>query len=118
MVHLGTGMCRGPQWATKVWPILMGYQTLKSCADECAKRRKCMAFDISKPKNGKFDCLLYGHTGVRPASGVKGECYTLEDRLEDALGVEDDEDEEETEEEEEELDGTLQEITSIWHITS
>ena len=58
----------------------MGRRTLEDCAEQCAMRKKCTAFDLSRPKKAKFDCLLYGHRNVTPAYAVKGECYSLRDR--------------------------------------
>ena len=91
-VRLGKGMCRGEDWTFGPWPLERGYKTLKGCAEECAKRKKCLAFDVSQEKTGKFQCLLYGHNPVIPAHGVPGECYSLKDRVEDAIDIDDDDD--------------------------
>ena len=68
IMHIGTGRCRGPDWAAKVWPILLGRKSIDECARECASRKRCMAFDMSdmhSKKNNTGECALYGHTKVR-----------------------------------------------------
>ena len=77
---LGTGFCRGPKWTFQKWPIPKGRLTLEDCAEECAKKKGCTAFDVSEQQKDKFDCLLYGHKGVVPATGVSklpAKCYVL-----------------------------------------
>jgi hypothetical protein len=103
LVHLGKGRCRGDGWATKVWPIEMERLTVAECAKECASRKHCLAFDVSRPeKDGKhFHCTLYGHRGVHPAYAVQGDCFSLRDRVDDARDLDDDDDFFEEEEEEE-----------------
>ncbi|TRY73635.1 hypothetical protein TCAL_03348 [Tigriopus californicus] len=86
LVHLGRGLCRGKGWSNKIWPIIMAPTTQIDCANKCAMRKGCTAFDISKKKKSRFHCMLYGHVHVTPASGVPGECFTLKSRLEKALG--------------------------------
>ncbi len=125
IIHLGKGRCRGPDWAARVWPIELGPKMIKDCARECATRRRCLAFDLSEMhgRNDSGNCALYGHRNVRerfqfsqkfffaifettlqvaPASGVKGECFTLGDRDEEARGDQDDDYWEEEEEDVEE----------------
>ena len=53
---------------------------------------------------GKFQCLLYGHNPVKPAGAIGGDCYTLRDRVEDALEVDDDDDDDDEDEEMDEED--------------
>jgi len=76
-VHLGHGMCRGAKWTDRRWPVVRGLKTLQDCANSCARKTGCTAFDVSKESDGKFDCMLYGHKHPVPAPGVPGECYTL-----------------------------------------
>ena len=75
--HLGYGMCRGAKWTDRIWPIMRGMKTLQECANSCGRTMGCIAFDITKEENGKYDCMLYGHKHPVPAPGVPGECYTL-----------------------------------------
>ena len=81
MAPLGKGRCRGPGWTFKKWPVLKGFKTAQGCAEACARRKGCTAFDVSdsQPDN-TFDCALYGHVKVAPASGVPGTCYVLSDK--------------------------------------
>ena len=61
-------------------------------------------------QNGEANHLLFSR-GVRPASGVPGECFSLKDRVDDAVDPTDEDDfvfevtEEELEAEEEDGDG-------------
>ena len=80
MALLGNGRCRGPVWTNKKWPVVKGYTSPRQCAEECAKKKGCKAFDLSSPQNNSFDCVLYGHTKVVPASGVPGNCYVLSEK--------------------------------------
>lgn len=89
-VILGEGMCRGPGWTDGVWPIIEGRHTLKQCAEACASTKGCLAFDLSHGQKSMFDCILYGHNPVVPAEAVAGQCYSLKDRLEEAIENEDD----------------------------
>ena len=75
MALLGSGRCRGPNWTNNKWPILKGSIPPRECAKECAKRKGCTAFDLSNLQNNGFDCVLYGHKKIVPASGVPGNCY-------------------------------------------
>ena len=77
---LGDGFCRGPKWTFSKWPIPKGRLTNQACAEECARKKGCTAYDISMASKGKFDCLLYGHKAVVPASGVSklpAKCFVL-----------------------------------------
>ncbi len=76
MVEIGKGMCRGHGWSSKSWPMQLSYRIPQDCADECAKRPGCTAFDLSKKSGKKFVCNLYGHKDVEPAAAMKGTCYT------------------------------------------
>jgi len=104
MAVLGKGRCRGPRWTYKKWPVLKGLLSAQQCAESCARRKGCTAFDLSdKQSDNTYDCVLYGHVKVSPASGVPGTCYALSDKP----GVVPDNIEvaiQEEEEEEEELD--------------
>ena len=77
---MGEGYCRGPKWTFKNWPIVKGRLSIQDCAEECAKKKGCTAYDISMQYREKYDCLLYGHKAVVPASGVSklpAKCYVL-----------------------------------------
>jgi hypothetical protein len=81
MAVLGKGRCRGPGWTFKKWPVLKGLISAEQCAESCARRKGCTAFDLSdKQSDNTFDCALYGHVKVSPASGVPGTCYVLSDK--------------------------------------
>ena len=80
MALLGSGRCRGPNWTSNKWPVLKGFTSPRQCAEECAKKRGCKAFDLSNPEDNSFDCVLYGHAKVVPASGVPGNCYVLSEK--------------------------------------
>jgi len=105
MAHLGKGRCRGPGWMTKRWPSIKGSLTPDECKEACAKRKGCTAFDLSEQQEDKtFECGLYGHKKVQPASGVPGNCYVLSDKpgavptaLHSDVDVEEDDDEDEVE---------------------
>lgn len=65
----------------------------------CEKTKGCTAFDLSQEEKSQFNCLLFGHKKVVPASSqsLSGACYVLgENKLDDITG----ENEEELEEEE------------------
>ena len=80
MAPLGRGRCRGPGWTFKRWPVLKGVLSPQACAEACARRRGCTAFDLSAGgEGGALDCALYGHAKVVPASGVPGSCFVLSD---------------------------------------
>eukprot|EP00095_Tigriopus_kingsejongensis_P011320 maker-scaffold1444_size41037-snap-gene-0.7 protein:Tk11320 transcript:maker-scaffold1444_size41037-snap-gene-0.7-mRNA-1 annotation:"sarcalumenin isoform x2" len=85
-VHLGHGLCRGHGWTNSLWPIVIAPTTQVDCANKCAMRKGCTAFDISRKHKNRFLCILYGHIHVEPASAVPGECFTLQSRMERALG--------------------------------
>ncbi len=87
-------MCRGPDWSTGVWPLVLSRRSIAACAYECARRPRCTAFDVSgtDKKKDEHDCLLYGHRNVIPASAVPGECFTLKDRRDDLLLPDEDDD--------------------------
>ena len=77
---LGDGFCRGPKWTFKNWPIPKGRLTNQDCAEECAKKKGCTAYDVSMEHKGKLDCLLYGHKAVIPTGGLTklpSKCYVL-----------------------------------------
>jgi len=81
MAHLGKGSCRGAGWTFKKWPVIKGFLSAQGCADACARKKGCTAFDLSeKQPDLTFDCTLYGHKKVAPASGVPGNCYVLSDK--------------------------------------
>merc|ERR1711892_1592672 len=105
MAMLGKGRCRGPEWTSKKWPVLKGFLSSRQCAEECAKKKGCSAFDLSElQEDNTFDCALYGHKKVAPASAVHGNCYILSDKegvvpggLSTVVEAEDEEEEEENE---------------------
>ena len=76
MIEIGPGMCRGADWQAGKWPVDKGSMTAQECADACAKKKGCTAFDLSGKKGQKFTCFLYGHKEVEPARAIKGHCYT------------------------------------------
>ena len=81
MAHLGKGRCRGEGWTFKRWPALKGYLTAKQCAEACARKKGCTAFDLSEEQDERtFECALYGNKKVQAASGVPGNCYVLSDK--------------------------------------
>lgn len=101
---LGEGFCRGPKWTFQHWPIPKGRLSNQDCAEECAKKKGCTAYDVSMEHKGKFDCLLYGHKGVVPALGVSSlpaKCYVLKGSILSKLLDEEDIVEEEIVEEDE-----------------
>ena len=44
---LGEGMCRGEGWQRGRWPIGRGERSLQECANACAAKAGCTAFDLS-----------------------------------------------------------------------
>ena len=83
---LGVGMCRGEGWQRGRWPIGRGERSLQECANACAAKAGCTAFDLSHQygeKDHEDECLLYGHKKVAPASGVPGRCYVVVDDNDD-----------------------------------
>ena len=81
MIEIGYGLCRGPKWQSDKWPIVKGQTKAQDCANSCAAKKGCTAFDLSEKVGNKFTCFLYGHKDVEPASGVKGHCYTYKGQL-------------------------------------
>ena len=81
MIEIGYGLCRGPKWQSEKWPIVKGQIKAQDCANSCAAKKGCTAFDLSEKVGNKFTCFLYGHKDVEPASGVKGHCYTYKGQL-------------------------------------
>lgn len=81
MIEIGYGLCRGPKWQSENWPIVKGQIKAQDCANSCAAKKGCTAFDLSEKVGNKFTCFLYGHKEVEPASGVKGHCYTYKGQL-------------------------------------
>ena len=75
MIEIGPGLCRGSGWQGGKWPVDKGVRSAQECADACASKKGCTAFDLS-PKGNKFGCFLYGHKDVEPARALKGQCYT------------------------------------------
>ena len=80
MALIGGGRCRGPNWTSNKWPVLKGLIPPRQCAEECAKKKGCKAFDLSNMQENDFDCVLYGHNKIVPASGVPGNCYALSEK--------------------------------------
>ena len=76
MIEIGKGLCRGQSWTSAKWPVDKGHLTAQECADSCARKKGCTAFDLSNKKGKTFACFLYGHTDVEPAKALKGNCYT------------------------------------------
>ena len=76
MIEIGKGQCRGQDWSSKKWPVDKGHTTAQECADACARKKGCTAFDLSNKSGKKFACFLYGHQDVEPAQALKGNCYT------------------------------------------
>ena len=76
MIEIGPGMCRGKGWQDGKWPLDLNYQTAQDCADACAKKKGCTAFDLSAKKGKTYDCHLYRHKDVDPAKALKGQCFT------------------------------------------
>merc|ERR1719334_143718 len=113
MALLGKGRCRGEGWTSKKWPTLKGFLTPRQCAEACARKKGCTSFDLSEQQpDNTFDCALYGHKKVSPASGVPGNCYVLSE----TEGVLPGEEVEEEEEEEDEVDdGKTHDFTYIGH---
>ena len=76
MIEIGKGLCRGQSWTSQKWPVDKGHLTAQECADSCARKKGCTAFDLSNKKGKTFACFLYGHSDVEPAKALKGNCYT------------------------------------------
>ena len=61
MIEIGYGLCRGPEWQSGKWPIVKGSISAQDCANACAAKKGCTAFDLSKKAGKKFNCHLYGN---------------------------------------------------------
>jgi len=109
MALLGKGRCRGQGWSFKRWPTIKGSLTAQQCAEACARRKGCTAFDLSEQQDDKtFECGLYGHKKVQPAYGVPGNCFVLSDKpgAVPATVNSDNEEEEDDDDDDEELSVT------------
>merc|ERR1712198_688100 len=73
------GRCRGQGWQDNGFPKDVGKKNVQECSTSCQKTKGCSAFDLSNEENKKFDCLLFGHKHVIPASSqsMSGACYTM-----------------------------------------
>ena len=60
MIEIGYGLCRGPEWQSGKWPIVKGSISAQDCANACAAKKGCTAFDLSNKVKKKFNCHLYG----------------------------------------------------------
>ena len=60
MIEIGYGLCRGPEWQSGKWPIVKGSISAQDCANACAAKKGCTAFDLSNKVGKKFNCHLYG----------------------------------------------------------
>ena len=77
---LGKGGCRGVGWQENGWPKVKGFVSLDECGSLCVATKGCTAFHVGYPKEGskdKFECFLFGHKSVVPATGLIGNCYTV-----------------------------------------
>jgi len=77
---LGKGGCRGAGWQENGWPKVKGFLSIDECGAKCVGTRGCTAFHTAYPKEGSkklFECFLFGHKSVVPASGLPGNCYTV-----------------------------------------
>ena len=79
-------MCRGDQWQSGVWPIIVkGLKTLDECFQGCKDRQGCTAFELGPPrKKDKHTCLLFGHDDVDIADSLSLQdrtCYRLPGRM-------------------------------------
>ena len=92
---VGFGMCRGDKWSRRKWPKFKGFKDEFGCAKACWEKKGCHSFDLSPPdtrdteaKPGQQRCHLYAMANPQPASGVKGECFTVPKRevIEDVEG--------------------------------
>ncbi len=80
LIKEGDGACRGEGWQDRPgWPKVRGRRTLKQCGEACASANGCTAFDIRKSEAAnKFECTIYGHVDVEPASAVPNTaCYRV-----------------------------------------
>ncbi len=73
---LGHGACRGQGWQGGRWPLVMGRHTIEDCGKLCLASKGCTAFHVADEDDGRFDCFLFAHKDVAPASGVPGDCFT------------------------------------------
>jgi hypothetical protein len=77
---LGKGGCRGRGWQENGWPQVKGFVSVDKCGQLCVATKGCTAFHVASPKGeGEqiFECFLFGHKSVVPASGLAGNCYTV-----------------------------------------
>ena len=59
---------------------MKGFLSIDECGAKCVGTRGCTAFHTAYPKEGSkklFECFLFGHKSVVPASGLPGNCYTV-----------------------------------------
>ena len=92
-------MCRGPKWQSRSWPKSKGLKTINQCAAACLKKEGCRSFDMSPPDSrrasssakGKLWCNLYSNKGVKPASGVPGNCYKVQKDESELFNIPEDE---------------------------
>ena len=92
-------MCRGPKWQSRKWPKSKGLRTINQCAAACLKKEGCRAFDMSPPDSRRSDsaaseklwCNLYSNKGVKPASGVPGNCYKVQKDESELMNIPEDE---------------------------
>ena len=98
-ILIGKGMCRGAKWQSRNWPKSKGLKTINQCAAACLKKEGCRSFDMSPPDSrrsgassgGKLWCNLYSNKGVKPASGVPGNCYKVQKDESELLNIPEDE---------------------------
>ena len=77
---LGKGGCRGRGWQENGWPQVKGFLSVDECGRLCVASKGCTAFHVASPKGeGEkvYECFLFGHKSVVPASGLAGNCYTV-----------------------------------------
>ena len=76
---MGAGRCRGPGWQNNGFPKDLGKKSVQECSQLCQKTKGCTAFDLSNEENKKFDCFLFGHKDIVPASSqsMAGACYAI-----------------------------------------
>eukprot|EP00096_Caligus_rogercresseyi_P016521 TRINITY_DN920_c0_g1_i3.p1 TRINITY_DN920_c0_g1~~TRINITY_DN920_c0_g1_i3.p1 ORF type:complete len:1395 (-),score=386.10 TRINITY_DN920_c0_g1_i3:125-4309(-) len=87
VIQLGTGACRGENWQSPSgsWPKVMGLLSPEACKDICEETKGCTAFDLSpsgeKKEEELFNCYLFGHKDVVPASAVPGNCIAFPEAI-------------------------------------
>ena len=76
---VGSGRCRGQGWQDNGFPKDVGQKTVQECSATCQKTKGCTSFDLSNADKNKFNCLLFGHKDIVPASSQSmiGACYKL-----------------------------------------